>query len=153
MSWQKPCHQNLERFVLTLVFFGVESRYHPFITLRKKTIMALNYKASGRLLASSPLLGSHQDLVLVDLTPGGAEQSFISKYVVAFYTEGNSERGNGHYFSTFSKAYAYYVGELFESLPVCDMDTHPKLAASVKKADKYFDVLSAGKKTKTKAAK
>lgn len=113
--------------------------------------MALDYKASGRLLASCPVLGTHLDLILVCLTPEGSPDS---KYVVSKYVEREREWCNGHYFTEYREAYAYFIGELFESLPVCHMDAHPKLAESVKKANGFFDKIAKDKaKKKVKAAK
>jgi hypothetical protein len=93
----------------------------------------INYKASGTLKAAAPILGGGLHLILVSL----GNQHVVSKYI-----EGQREWCNGHYFREFSQAYAYFIGELFEQLPVCDMDAHPRLAANVKKANGFLDKLA-----------
>jgi hypothetical protein len=114
--------------------------------------MALNYQASGRLLASTPLIGTHLDLILVCLTPEGSPHN---KYVVSKYVEGQAEWTNGHYYTEYREAYAYYISELFLTLPASTMDIHPKLHAEVSKCSGFLDRIAKdkAKKTKVKVAK
>ena len=104
--------------------------------------MALDYKSTGRLLASCPVIGANRDLILVDLTAAGSPHY---KFVVSKYQERSTEWDNGHYFNTYNEAFAYFTSELFMMLPIDSIDTHPKLGMAVKKLDGFLDKIAKAK--------
>lgn len=92
------------------------------------------------------------DLILVDTLPNVEDAAkTTNKYVVSRYVPGAVNWVNGHYFKTFSEAFAYYASELFMLIPITAIDSHPGLHAAVNKCSGFLDRIAKEKAKKTKA--
>lgn len=88
------------------------------------------YKASGTLIASCPVM-KYSDLNIV-LVQKGAE------YVVSKYWSEHSEWVDGHYFTKYCDAHAYFVAEVLETLPLALIDVPKKLPGLVEKLARFL---------------
>ena len=102
----------------------------------------MNYKASGTLLGFAPIREEGNMCIIItriDFQYGGAQ------WVVSKYIEGEREWVNGHYFSSYNEAHAYFVTEVLETLKVGGLSKPPrKLQGLVEQTGRFLGMMEAG---------
>ena len=101
----------------------------------------MNYKASGTLLGFAPV---REELSLFE---GDRFVVFVERgpesYVVSHYIDGWDSWLQGHYFSSYHEAHAYFVTEVLETLGVTALDKPKKLPGLVKKLGDFLERIEA----------